>query len=176
MILALGTRPMGPTDSQVYFAFCIFKAAVEIAFAFYTMWQWNVLFVVMQAESWGLDWLVVGSAKCCQGFQVFRVGIIFFACLSTGGINPKDKKKGIISIGSATDTQIYLCRICMYCQLQIKHVDFRFPVLCAGEEVPILILAESPFIVCEPPDLLFIIFITRFVCCPHISCSNPHTA
>jgi len=48
---------VGPTDSQVYFAFCGLKTAAEIAFAI-NMWEWNVLFVVMQAESWGLDWLV----------------------------------------------------------------------------------------------------------------------
>ncbi|CAL1130240.1 unnamed protein product [Cladocopium goreaui] len=44
----LGAKTLNRPLVSVYFAFCIFKAAVEIAFAFYTMWQWNVLFVVMQ--------------------------------------------------------------------------------------------------------------------------------
>lgn len=44
----LGARTLNHTLVSVYFAFCIFKAGVEIAFAIYTMWQWNVLFVVMQ--------------------------------------------------------------------------------------------------------------------------------
>jgi hypothetical protein len=92
LILALGTRPMGPTDSQVYFAFCIFKAAVEIAFAFYTMWQWNVLFVVMQAESWGLDWLVVGSAKCCKGSK-YSGSVSYFCMLVYWGNQPKGQEK-----------------------------------------------------------------------------------
>jgi hypothetical protein len=38
-----------PTDSQVYFAFCILKAVVEIAFAIYTLWLWNIIFAVVQA-------------------------------------------------------------------------------------------------------------------------------
>jgi hypothetical protein len=38
-----------PTDSQVYFAFCILNAVVEIAFAIYTLWLWNIIFAVVQA-------------------------------------------------------------------------------------------------------------------------------
>ena len=47
--LTLGTRPVDPTDAQVYFAFCILKAVVEIAFAIYTLWLWNIIFAVVQA-------------------------------------------------------------------------------------------------------------------------------
>lgn len=37
--------------AQVYFAFCVFKAIVETAFAIYTLWLWNILFAIIQAPA-----------------------------------------------------------------------------------------------------------------------------
>ena len=33
---------------EVYLGFCVLKVALEIAFAIYTLWLWNILFAIVQ--------------------------------------------------------------------------------------------------------------------------------
>lgn len=49
--------------TQVYFAFCVFKAIVETAFAIYTLWLWNILFAIIQAEKPSINWTAIVAAR-----------------------------------------------------------------------------------------------------------------
>ena len=69
-----------PTDSQVYFAFCILKAVVEIAFAIYTLWLWNIIFAVVQAwflgtkqAGWVPILLVKSPVTVCETPQIYDI-------------------------------------------------------------------------------------------------------